>query len=99
VWTLLDTVADGETWAVAMWSEWFAATKGKRAIVWSPGLKRRFDVVEVDDEGIAQAEVEGQVLDVIPSEKWLTWCRSLSPAGLVQAIEHLEHLEQIGAPA
>ena len=92
VWSLLDAVADGETWAVGHWSEWYRSTKGKRAIVWSRGLKEHFGIEDVDDDEIAQQDVDGLVLDVMPSEQWLAWCRELTPAGVVRALAHLEQL-------
>lgn len=94
IWSVLDAIEDGETWAIACFSEWFAATKGKRAIVWSRGLKDRFGITEKSDEEIAAEDVDGLVLDLVPSERWLSWCRSLNAAGVVQALAHLEHLER-----
>jgi hypothetical protein len=93
VWTILDALEDGETWAVAMFSEWFTATKGRRAVVWSRGLKDRFGLDELTDEEIAQQELDGQVLELVPSDQWLRWCRELTPAGVVRALAHLEELE------
>lgn len=36
----------------ALWGEYVAATKGRKAITWSRGLKRRYDVGEKSDEDI-----------------------------------------------
>jgi hypothetical protein len=94
VWGLLDAVDDGETWAIAAFLEWFGATKGRRAVVWSHGLKAMFGIGEKTDEEIAAQDVDGLVLDVVPAEKWLTWCRSLSSSGVVMALAHLERLER-----
>lgn len=46
---------DFEDWEV--FEEYEQASKGKRALVWSPGLKDRFSVGEVEDEEIAAEEV------------------------------------------
>ena len=93
-WAILDGVEDGEAASVAAWVEWYTATKGKRAIVWSRGLKDRFGIDDLSDEEIAERDVDGQVLDVIPSDQWLSWCRSLTPSGIVQALAHIEELER-----
>lgn len=99
VWALLDAVDDGETWAIAAFVEFFRATKGRRAIVWSRGLKARFGIGELSDEEIAAREVGGLVLDVVPSDRWLSWCRSLTSSGVVVALAHLESLEARGIVA
>src|SRR5699024_5941954 len=46
---------DLEDWEV--WEEYEQASKGKRALVWSPGLKDAFGIGEKDDEDIADEEV------------------------------------------
>ena len=46
---------DLEDWDI--WEEYEKASKGKRALVWSPGLKDRFGVDEIEDEEIADEEV------------------------------------------
>lgn len=64
-WQILDdfkTTGDLAEWDV--WEEYERASKGKRALVWSPGLKDRFGVDDVDDEAIAEEEVGG-VEDVL----------------------------------
>lgn len=46
---------DLEDWEI--FEEYETASKGKRALVWSPGLKDRFNVPELRDEQIADEEV------------------------------------------
>lgn len=46
---------DLDDWDI--WEEYERGSKGKRALVWSPGLKNRFGIGEVDDETIAEEEV------------------------------------------
>lgn len=38
-----------------LWREFYTVTKGRRAITWSRGLKKRYDVGEQDDEEILDA--------------------------------------------
>lgn len=44
-----------------LWLEYYAATKGRRAITWSRGLKARYDVAERTDEEVIE-DVECQPL-------------------------------------
>lgn len=44
-----------------LWREYYQATKGRRAITWSRGLKKRYDVGEKSDEEI-QKEAESTIL-------------------------------------
>lgn len=44
-----------------LWREYYQATKGRRAITWSRGLKKRYDVGERTDEEI-QDEAESTIL-------------------------------------
>lgn len=46
---------DLDDWDI--WEQYEVASKGKRALVWSPGLKDRFGIGEQDDEEIADEEV------------------------------------------
>ena len=44
-----------------LWREYYGATKGRRAITWSRGLKKRYDVGERTDEEI-QDDAESTIL-------------------------------------
>lgn len=57
-WQVLEdfqATGDLDDWDV--WEEYERTSKGKRALVWSPGLKKRFGVGEVEDETIAEEEI------------------------------------------
>lgn len=56
-WQLLEDARDGDKRAAALWIEYALAFRGRRQLVWSPGLKARFGVGEVSDEDAA-AEIE-----------------------------------------
>ena len=57
-WQILDSLmANGEVSDLELWREWETATRGKRALVWSQGLRDRFEISEQTDEQIADEEV------------------------------------------
>lgn len=55
-WELLEAARDGDLQAGAIWQEYAAAFRGRRQLVWSPGLKARFGVDEVSDDEAAATE-------------------------------------------
>lgn len=60
---LLEEFADtGNADCLDRWNEYELASKGRRALVWSPGLKARFGIKERSDEVIAAEEL-GSVAD------------------------------------
>ena len=51
--------------------EYAEATKGKKALTWTPGLKKRYAVVEMTDEELAaQQEEEAVLIAEIPLADW-----------------------------
>jgi hypothetical protein len=60
VWQILDTWADrlapeaDRGQAARLLREYAEVTKGTKALTWSPGLKKRFDLAEVADEVLAE---------------------------------------------
>lgn len=58
VWQLLDDVSRGDADALDLWNEYERATKGKRALTFSRGLRDLLGIgVEATDEDIADEEV------------------------------------------
>lgn len=60
VWALLDDlVQTGEASALRLWHEWEKASKGKRQVGWSAGIRERFapEVEDIDDQAVVDAEV------------------------------------------
>lgn len=103
-WLILDQVITGEERSIALWLEYIATTKGKRAITLSRTLRKLYldDVEEKTDEEIAQEEVDAQVLEVIPSKIWAKWCTTLrwratkdgiTKERVVRAVLELEAIE------
>jgi hypothetical protein len=59
---LCEDAIQGVAHELGLWHSYERATKGRRAIEWSRGLKARFDLTEVTDEDLATADVDGTVL-------------------------------------
>lgn len=94
-WSILDAVADGEAWAVARWLEYDSATRGRRALVWSDGLRADVlpDVEDLTDEEIAALEVEGEVVALVPAETWVQLMRPRSRGAAPPAVMLLADVE------
>jgi hypothetical protein len=72
---LLLWAEEGDGWAVHRFREYAEATEGKRALVWSPDLKGKLGVLDVnEDEWIAQDEPAPEQVHVgtITSEQYAT---------------------------
>jgi hypothetical protein len=72
--TPFEVLADGLDTGLAedleLWLEWEKASKGRRQLVWSRGLKKRAGIEERTDEEIAAATDEGETLLVLPRLSW-----------------------------
>lgn len=71
-------VTNGEAADVRTWMEWERASKGRRQIAWTKGLRERFALApEVDDETIAAEEVgtEGDTVCWITRAGWSSMVR------------------------
>jgi hypothetical protein len=90
--TPFEILADGLETGLAddleLWLEWEAASKGRRQLLWSRGLKKRVGIEDLDDEEIAAQKDEGETLLVLPRLSW----RQVWPV----AVELLEAVEQGG---
>jgi hypothetical protein len=76
-WELLDCFVDPDATtahqgrAASLFREYAAATKGKRQLTWSPGLKKRYAVTELNDEELcAQTEEDSVLVAQIPLQAW-----------------------------
>jgi hypothetical protein len=71
---LREFIDTGEKTMRSLWVEWEKATFGKRAIVWSPGLRARLlgDELEATDEDLAASEGVDLALlrAIIPGGEW-----------------------------
>jgi hypothetical protein len=74
VWSLLDAVVEsGDADALDRWHEWERASKGRRQLTWSQGLRKRLGLgVEQTDEAVAGEEMGSSADDLvlITAEGW-----------------------------
>lgn len=71
---LLRDYAEGNRQAGALFSEYARVFEGKRQLVWSKGLKRRFAIADFSDDELANAPEETPVrlLATITDKQWLS---------------------------
>ncbi len=63
---LLEDARRGDAQARALWCDYVKATKGKRQLEWSRGLRKRFGLGETTDEELAaRAAAEGDTVTVL----------------------------------
>ena len=75
-----------------LWREYYSATKGRRAITWSRGLKKRYDVGERTDEEI-QDDAESTILVWRTRAEVYREVLRTCPVGLARALELAEEEE------
>lgn len=92
VWHIIDALADGESWALRAWVEYATATKGKRAIQMSRGLRARYGLdPERSDEELAVDDVQGVLVDTIGPDS----LRALMRAGYGETPPIIRYLEVV----
>jgi len=64
---------DGEADAVALWREYERATKGRRCLTWSRGLRA---LGQRSDDEIAADEVGGELVGLVDVDTWSELCRT-----------------------
>jgi hypothetical protein len=93
VWSLLDDLAEmGEASSLAAWHEWESASKGKRQVGWSAGLRERFapEVTEASDQEVVDQALGDEHDDVASwtADQWRTFIAE--PARVVELLEVAE---------
>jgi hypothetical protein len=94
VWALLDELAEtGEASALARWHEWESASKGRRQVGWSMGLRERFapTIEELTDQQVVDQVVGDEDDDVIAwtADQWRAFiARPARAADLLEAAQH-----------
>ena len=93
-WELLDCIVDPEATpqhqkrSEGLFREYAEATKGRRQLIWSPGLKKRYAIVELDDEELCAQEEENAILIAqIPLEAWRAIRRQKMQVHILNAVQ------------
>lgn len=87
---LSDFLKTGDCADLDLWHEYEKASKGKRQVVWSHGLRAEFNLDEEQtDEEIAEEEHDGEAIALIDGTDYRQGCRADSrfPARLLDAAE------------
>jgi len=94
-WELLDCILDIEATpqhqnrAKALFREYAEATKGRRQLVWSRGLKKRYAITEMNDEELcAQGEEDAVLIFQIGLDAWKAIRRSRMQAHILNAVQY-----------
>jgi hypothetical protein len=93
---LLDLIDHGDDWALRAWTEWRTATKGRRAITWSNGLRERLlGGEELSAQEVVEQEQAGEVLAVFAPEEWAAICRHRSVVITLLEVAELAGVEGV----
>lgn len=87
---LADVVALGESRDLALWHEWEAASRGKRQLTWSKGLREQLlrGEVEQTDEQLAEEQLlDGEDVLRLPAASWRAVVEQRLTAVLLDAVE------------
>lgn len=99
VWQLIDAMENGERWATDKFVEYVTATKGRRAIQFSRGLRALYGIDELTDEEIAALELEGEVVERIAPKAWRAMCEYAGWQQAPASVRRLEYWERLRAVA
>lgn len=70
-WQLAEDAIEGDTTARGLWLEFEAASKGRRALEWSRGLKAAAGVAELTDvEVLEDEDAVPEMVAIIPAKSW-----------------------------
>ena len=95
IWEILDTWADkgaaktDKAQAAALLHEYAAATRGTKALKWSPGLKKRFSLDEVADEVLAEEAQDEttKLVTLVEADDWRHVLRHRAQADVLTVAE------------
>lgn len=95
IWALVDGMKNGEAAAFPAWKEYTSATKGKRALIWSNGLKKLLipEVEDKTDEEIIEEEKGGEVVKTIHRDEWNEKYCKTNKDGKIVALAEIEKTE------
>ena len=94
-WQLLDCILDPEATpshqkrAEALFREYAEATKGRRQLVWSPGLKKRYAIADMNDEELcAQVEEDSVLIAQISLDAWKAIRKQKMQVHILNAVQY-----------
>ena len=80
---------DGQREAEALFREYAEATKGRRQLVWSPGLKKRYAIADMDDEELcAQVEEDSVLIAQISLDAWKAIRKQKMQVHILNAVQY-----------
>jgi len=90
-WAIAAALVNGEARDFALWREWEKASKGRRALTWSRGLRDRLlaDAEQTDEDIAAATDGLGDVVAILPASSWES-IRDVPglPVRLLEAVEN-----------
>jgi len=94
----LARAAAGEVFALKMWSIYETATLGKRQLVWSRGLKARFDIADISDIDAAEVVCDElpTLLVIVPARHWHQMLRAGKIPALLDAVGSFAQTGDLG---
>lgn len=96
-WAILASVATwGDQADLARWWEYEAASYRKNAITWSQGMKRRYGIVKMTDQELAEESVGHQAVLILGGQNWLDVCKAKLCAPLLNLVERGDRKGVIG---
>ena len=94
-WQLLDCILDADATpahqkrAHGLFREYADATKGRSQLVWTPGLKKRYAIADLDDaELCAQVEEDAVLIAQIPLDVWRLIRLQGMQVHILNAVQH-----------
>jgi len=94
-WQLLDCIVDEEATqahrnrAIALFHEYAEATKGMQQLRWTPGLKKRYAIADLNDEELcAQVEEDSVLIAQIPLDAWRAIRQQRMQAHILNAVQY-----------
>ena len=70
-----------------LFAEYAQAMKGRQQLVWSQGLRKRYDVIEVDDAEVVEGtEPDAEALGRLDTEEWRAILRTNRRGQLLEAV-------------
>ena len=89
-WQILADAAEGDARSAELWRDYVSATKGRRQLEWSRGLKRRFGIEDVSDEDTAMRAARDESTEVVLELSKSEWNALRRANGVLRILELAE---------